>query len=67
MGLHLSAIELACFGVPFLTQLSESASAGCVVADIFWCGARVRGTKTLKTLHFKSFLVDQLRVVSCYF
>jgi hypothetical protein len=23
-----------------------------------WCGARVRGTKTLKTLHFKSFLVD---------
>ncbi len=27
-----------------------------------WCGARVRGTKTLITLLFKSFLVDQLRV-----
>ncbi len=32
-----------------------------------WCGAHVCGTKTLKTLHFKSFLVDRLRVVSRYF
>ncbi len=32
-----------------------------------WCGARIRGTKTLKTLHFKSFLVDWLQDVSCYF
>ncbi len=31
------------------------------------CGACIRGTKTLKTLHFKIFLVDRLRVVSRYF
>jgi hypothetical protein len=31
------------------------------------CGACLHGTKTLKTLHFKSFLVDRLRVVSRYF
>jgi hypothetical protein len=36
MSLHLSGTALACFGVPFLTHLSNSASAGCVVvADIF--------------------------------
>jgi hypothetical protein len=38
-----------------------------IVPPALWCGARVRGTKTLKTLHFKSFSVDQLRVVSRYF
>jgi hypothetical protein len=32
-----------------------------------WCGARIRGTKTPKTLHFKSFWVDRLQVVSRYF
>ncbi len=32
---NLSGTALACFGVPFLTQLSDSASTGCVVADIF--------------------------------
>jgi hypothetical protein len=32
-----------------------------------WCGAHVPGTKTLKTLHFKNFLVDRLQVVSRYF
>jgi hypothetical protein len=31
------------------------------------CGARVCGTKTLRTLHFKSFLVDRLQVFSRYF
>jgi hypothetical protein len=54
-------------------DLSTCLSALCKVAKLLvkeqhaWCGARVRGTKTLKTLHFRSFSVDRLQVVSCYF
>ncbi len=36
-------------------------------SQIARCSAHVHGTKTLKTLHFKSFLVDRLQVVSRYF
>jgi hypothetical protein len=32
---NLSGTALSCFSFPFLTQHSDSASAGCVVADIF--------------------------------